>query len=110
MASFRKFDIIPECYLEVAQYRAKRAGYDPKLLKLADDPTYKLEYDGVPFGRHSYGDYIIYRILAYQKRDGYTREFAEQKRSTYQKSHSKIKGEWRDNPKSPNMLSLKINW
>lgn len=110
MSSFKKFDIDPDCYLEVAKYRAKRAGYNPDLLELSDNPTYKLEYNGTPFGRHGYGDYIIYRILAYQKRDGITREYAEQKRDAYQKSHSKIKGEWDEDPESPNMLSLKINW
>jgi len=110
MASFKKFDIDPECYLEVAKYRAKRSGYDPDLLELSDKKNYKLEYDGIPFGRHPYPDYIIYRILAYQKRDGITREIAEEKRKSYLNRSGGIKGDWEDDKLSPNNLARNINW
>jgi hypothetical protein len=36
--------------------------------------------------------------------------YADKKRNTFQKSHSKIKGNWRDDDFSPNMLALNINW
>jgi hypothetical protein len=95
-------------YLKIAKQRAKNAGYNPRLLTISKDPTYKLNYDGVNFGRTGYGDYIIWSIL--EERGRVEPGYAEQKRNVFQKSHSQIKGDWRNNPKSPNNLALKINW
>jgi hypothetical protein len=112
MSSFQKYKVDPAVYLEVAKIRAQKAGYDPTQLKLSQKKDYKLSYDGVNFGRHPYGDFIIYTILSKQPDapEKYTKEYAIKKRDAYQKSHSQIKGEWRKNKYSPNMLSLKINW
>lgn len=95
-------------YLDIAKHRAKNSGYKPSLLTISKDPEYKLNYDGVNFGRTGYGDFIIWSIL--EARGQVEEGYAEQKRNTFQKSHSKIKGDWRNNPKSANNLALKINW
>ncbi len=95
-------------YLKIARQRAKNAGYNPTLLTISKNPEYKLNYDGVNFGRTGYGDFIIWGIL--EDRGLVEKGYADQKRSVFQKSHSKIKGDWRKNPKSPNNLALKINW
>jgi hypothetical protein len=95
-------------YLKIARERAKTSGYNPKLLTISKDPEYKLNYDGVNFGRSGYGDFIIWGIL--EDRGQVEKGYAEQKRNVFQKSHTKIKGNWRNNPKSPNNLALKINW
>lgn len=108
MSSFSKYKINANDYLKIAKRRADRAGYDPDLLSLSDDGTHKLVYNGVPFGRHPYGDFIIWSIL--EDRGDVRKGFADMKRDTYQTSHSRIKGKWKSDPMSPNALSLKINW
>ena len=108
MSSFIKYKTNAQDYLKIAKERAKDAGYDPDLLGLSDNGINKLEYDGVPFGRHPYGDFIIWSIL--EDRNDVRKGFAEMKQDTYQKSHSRIKGKWKNDPLSPNALSLAINW
>lgn len=110
MASFKKYNIDPNEYLEKARRRAKAHGYDPEKLFLSDNPVYKLNYNKINFGRHGYGDYLIYKILAKRGGPKYTAEYAEKKRNIFQNSHSQIAGKWKSNPESPNMLALKINW
>ena len=100
-------------YLKAARKQARLNGYDPLKLSLATDGIHKLVYNTpenkrVNFGRKDYGDYIIYRRL--EQLGQVPKGTAESKRRTYQASHSKIKGKWRSNPYSPNMLSLCINW
>lgn len=104
----KELNISIKTYLNIAKQRAKSAGYDPKLLTISKVPEYKLNYDGVNFGRTGYGDFIIWSIL--EDRGQVEKGYAEQKRDTFQKSHSKIKGNWKSNPKSPNNLALNINW
>jgi hypothetical protein len=95
-------------YLNTAKQRAKNAGYDPKLLSLSKDKEYKLNYDGVNFGRTGYGDFIIWSIL--EDRGLVEKGYADKKQNVFRASHTKIKGDWKNNPKSPNNLALKINW
>jgi hypothetical protein len=95
-------------YLSIAKKRAKKEGYNPDLLSISKNKVNKLNYDGVNFGRVPYGDFIIWSIL--EDRGDVEKGYAEQKRNVFQKSHSKIKGDWRNNPNSPNNLALKINW
>lgn len=95
-------------YLSIAKQRAKKAGYNPNLLKISKKTEYKLDYNGVNFGRTGYGDFIIWSIL--EDRGDVEKGYAEQKQNTFQKSHSQIKGDWKNNPESPNNLALKINW
>jgi hypothetical protein len=103
----------PKAYLRAARKQAKASGYDPSRLTLATNGIHKLSYrdpDGNEnlFGRKGYGDYIIYKHL--EKQGEVPKGTAESKRNTYHASHSKIRGKWRSDPFSPNMLSLCINW
>jgi hypothetical protein len=62
----------------------------------------------VAFGKVNYGDHIIYQHL--EKKNSVPKGTAEKKNKTFHKSHSKIKGDWAENPFSPNNLALKILW
>lgn len=106
-AQLEKAGLTPEEYLRKARATANREGYDGRALEFSDNGTNKLMmYDdkGTPrhFGRIGYGDFLIYSET--------DMKLAEKKRNTFQKSHSKIKGDWRNDKFSPNMLALKINW
>jgi hypothetical protein len=104
----KELKISPSTYLKIARQRATNAGYNKKLLVLSSDPDYKLNYSGVNFGRTGYGDFIIWSIL--EERGLVEKGYADKKRDTFQKSHKAIKGDWKDNPISPNNLALHINW
>jgi len=95
-------------YLKLAKLRAQIAGYNPDLLKLSIDGIHKLEYDGVKFGRKGYNDFIIYMYKAYKGE--ITKEEALKHRKNYLARASKIKGNWKDNIKSPNNLTINILW
>lgn len=102
-----------EEYLSRARAKAKSEGYPYKLLGYADDGKHKLQIpnkDGkiIRFGRQGYGDFIIWSA---KEASGKVPEgYAKQKRNTFHSSHSKIKGRWRSDLFSPNMLALKILW
>lgn len=112
MSSFKKYNIDPTLYLEIAKARAKKAGYDPNKLILSKNKKHKLTYDGVHFGLHPYPDFIIYSILAKDPDapEKYTTEYARQKRTAYLKRSGLIKGDWKQDPNSPNNLARNINW
>jgi len=95
-------------YLLVAKMRAKEAGYDPDLLILANDGVHKLSYKGVKFGNKDYNDYILYSWLESQGK--ITPKEVDKHRSNYLKRATKIKGNWRNNPISPNNLAIRIIW
>ena len=95
-------------FLKRAKARAKKSGYDPKLLKLAEDGVHKLVYDGVPFGRKGYGDFLFYTEM--ERLGKVPKGTAQKKQSVFVKSHSAMKGDWKKNPKSPNNLALHILW
>lgn len=104
----RKAGFTVDEYLKKARAFARKAGYDPKKLKLSYDGVHKLsmtDNDGKEhlFGRAGYGDFIIWSKVR-------GAEFANKKRDTFIKSHSKIKGDWRANNYSPNNLALRILW
>ena len=104
----RKAGFTADEYLKKARANARKAGYDPKKLKLAYDGVHKLsmtDNDGKEslFGRAGYGDFIIWSKVK-------GAEFANKKRDTFIKSHSKIKGDWRADNYSPNNLALRILW
>lgn len=75
-------------------------GDDVKLLiSPRKDKKYRVyNPDGNPvdFGQMGYEDYTFHGD--------------EKRRDRYLKRATNIKGKWRDNPYSPNMLSLKILW
>ena len=89
-------------FLAKAKQFAKDAGYpDWDDLILTKKP-YKLELNGVKFGRQPYTDYIT--NLLNNAPD------AEQKRKSYLARATKIKGDWEKNKYSPNNLAIKILW
>jgi hypothetical protein len=103
----------PIKYLKDARRRARQAGYNPHDLSLSNRPAYKLvmiDNKGKKryFGRVGYGDYLIYRYL--EKIKEAPRGYAKEKQGVFHASHSKIRGKRRDDPFSPNMLALKVNW
>jgi hypothetical protein len=111
MSSFKKYGIDPAMYLEIAKYKAKKAGYDPALLELSENKKYKLSYDNIFFGSHPYADFIIYSILSRIGEDPiYTREYAKTKRSAYLERSAKIRGDWKSDLLSPNNLARNIIW
>jgi hypothetical protein len=102
-----------EEYLKRARASAKKHGLPYKLLGYSDDDTHKLQIpdpDGkiVRFGRKGYGDFIIWSAL--EASGKVAKGMAEKKRNVFHKSHSKIKGDWRQNAFSPNNLALKVLW
>ena len=100
-------------YLKDARAVARKAGYDPKTLDFANDPTHKLRItapDGTvrKFGRVEYGDFLIWKHLEHMKK--VDKGVALKKRDTFHKSHEAIKGAWRKDKYSPNSLALAILW
>ena len=100
-------------YLEEARRRAKAHHYPYKLLGLATDGIHKLQIPDengriIRFGRAGYGDFIIYSQK--EREGGVPVGTAVKKQKTFHASHSKIKGDWKNNPFSPNNLALKILW
>ena len=91
-------------YLEKAKEYARKSGYqDYASLKYAEDGTHKLILRGVPFGNKNYKDFINYGMT-----EG--KDVALKHRDRYLKRATKIKGEWKDDPYSPNNLAIKILW
>jgi len=109
----QKAGIEPSAYLEEARRRAKKHHYPYKLLGFATDGKAKLaipDENGrvITFGRIGYGDHLIYSHL--EKHGKVPKGTAESKQSVFQKSHTKIKGDWKKNPFSANHLALRILW
>lgn len=103
----------PSKYLKIARETAYNNGYNPSTINFSNDGVHKLEIiDNLgkvkKFGRVGYGDFIIYSFL--EKNKQVPKGLADQKRNTFQSSHSKIKGNWKSNPFSPNNLALRILW
>lgn len=112
-AQLKGLRISPALYLREAQKRAKEFGYPEDALEFSDDDKKKLQiHDGdgnvVRFGAVGYGDHIIYSIL--EKRKRVAKGTAAQKKDRFVKSHTEIKGDWEQNPYSPNMLALSVLW
>lgn len=100
-------------YLTEVRRRAKAHGYDPKAVSYAEDGIHKIAYttpsgQKVKFGREGYGDHILWSML--EKEGRVPKGTASKKRNVFHKSHSAIKGDWKSNPYSPNMLALKLLW
>lgn len=100
-------------YLKEAKRKAKQHGYDPSKLSLATDGDHKLKLVDEKgrthtFGKKGMGDHLIYLHLETKGR--VPKGTASQKKNTFQKSHTKIRGNWKSNPYSPNNLALRILW
>jgi hypothetical protein len=109
----KKVGISPEDYLAVARDRAEEAGYDPRALEFSTEDENKLQiYDDEGkvhrFGAVGYNDFILWSTL---EALGKTPEGqALKKQNVFWRSHTKIRGDWKDDRFSPNMLALKILW
>ena len=97
-----------EQYLKRAKLNASKHGYNPKKLKLSDNPKYKLNYDGTNFGSSINNDYIIY-LMKYKNKEISLKD-AKEHRTSYLARATNIKGDWKDNPVSKNNLAIKILW
>lgn len=105
--------IAPKKYLKVVREIANDEGYDGRAIEFSDDPEKKLMiYDDKGnkrhFGQVGYNDFILWsnREARGLVRAGY----AEKKRLVFQKSHSKMRGDWKADKFSPNNLALRILW
>jgi hypothetical protein len=103
----RSFGLTPTAYLKTAKQFAKKAGYNPKHLTLAEDGKHKLSMkqpDGsnVFFGSVGNGDFILWSKQ--NQMDG------QKKRKAYLARATKIKGDWKDNKFSKNTLAISILW
>jgi DNA adenine methylase len=100
-------------YLTEVKRRAKVSGYDPRKVSLASDGIHKIQYTTpsgrkVLFGREGYGDHILW---SQREKEGLVpKGTASKKRNVFRKSHMAIKGKWKENPYSPNMLALSLLW
>ncbi len=104
----KNINILPHLYLSKAKKNALENGYNPKLLSFSNRTKYKLNYDNIYFGDSNYGDYNLYSLLA--KKKLITQEQANKRRELYLKRATNIKGEWKDNKLSKNLLAQKILW
>lgn len=95
-------------FLIVAKHRAKAAGYDPNKLSLATDGVHKLNYAGTLFGNVNYKDYIQYSYL--ESLGKMTADKVDDHRRRYLARATRIKGDWRRDPTSPNNLAISILW
>lgn len=111
LRQLRKANITPQNYMAAAKQRAASAGYNPNDLTWGDDEYKLCIKDGdreICFGRVGYGDFLIWSALEAQGR--VQPGFAKKKRAVFHASHSKIRGDWKNDKFSPNMLALSINW
>jgi DNA adenine methylase len=103
----QSFGLTPTAYLKTAKQFAKKAGYNPTHLTLAEDGKHKLSMkqpDGsnVFFGSVGNGDFILWSKQ--NQMDG------QKKRKAYLARATKIKGDWKDNKFSKNTLAISILW
>lgn len=105
--------IDPQTYLAEIKRKAKGYGYDPKAVSLADNGIHKLEMVNqqgqiVRFGRAQYNDFLIWSHL--EELGEAPKGSSKVKRNRFLKSHSAMKGDWKDNDYSPNWLSMRLLW
>lgn len=99
--------IKPIDYLAMAQKNAHKAGLAYNLLSFSTDNKHKLQIPNaegkiVRFGASGLKDYLLYSMTHDEK--------ADQRRSNYRKRAMKIKGDWSEDPYSPNSLALSVLW
>jgi hypothetical protein len=99
--------IKPVDYLAMAQKNAHKAGLAYNLLSFSTDDKHKLQIpnaDGkiIRFGASGLKDYLLYSMTRDAK--------ADRHRSNYRKRAMKIKGNWAEDPYSPNSLALSVLW
>jgi hypothetical protein len=94
-----------EAYLKEAQRKAKHWGY--KNVGFSSDEHHKLQIpnaDGklIRFGSVGLGDHILYSLSGDKT--------ADKHKKSYLARATKIKGDWKSNPYSPNNLAIRILW
>jgi hypothetical protein len=102
----------PDDYLDTVRKIAKLRGY-ATMPTWSDNDKHKLmiktpEGHIRRFGAVGYGDYLIWSWLEHKKKVPVGT--AEKKAYVFNRSHSKIKGDWKDDKYSPNYLALKLLW
>jgi len=116
MSKFKKqlddIGLSPEDYLATARAIAKKQGYTT-MPDWSDNNKHKLQIktpEGLTrrFGAVGYGDYLIWSWL--EHKGEVPKGYAKQKREVFNKSHRKIKGDWKNDKYSPNSLALNILW
>ena len=116
MAKFAKqleeIGLSPDDYLATARAIARKRGYKT-IPDWSDNNKHKLQIktpEGLirRFGAVGYGDFLIWSWL--ENKGEVPKGYASQKRRVFNVSHNKIKGDWREDPYSPNNLALKILW
>lgn len=99
-------------YLYTAKLKARQAGYDPNLLKYANDGKHKLLYES-PYGPRRFGavgfrDFIIWTHL--EQNHKVPKGTAAEKRHIFRTSHEKISQIHHLDRYSPNEMALAILW
>lgn len=102
-----KWGITPDDYLSHAKKKAKALGLVDNLLGFSSDEKHKLQIpnaDGkiIRFGATGLGDYILYTLSNNPK--------AAQHRKRYLARAKAIKGDWANDPYSPNSLAIGVLW
>ena len=103
----------PETYLQCAKILAKKSGYPTDKIDFSLDDDHKLcivspSGKVIRFGKAQYNDYILWTWLEINKE--VPEGTAHDKRRLYHARARHIKGEWEDNPYSPNNLAIHIIW
>jgi hypothetical protein len=107
LTQLKSAGVSPATYLKTAQKKAKAKGLAWKLIGFADDGKHKLQVPNaeghiVRFGAVGLGDHILYTLSRDPK--------ADQHRKSYLARATKIKGEWAEDPYSPNSLAIEVLW
>ena len=113
MKQLKDIGYAPSHYLAQVKTIAQQRGYDPNAITFTCDGKKKLQIttpDGKVrrFGAVGYGDFLIWSYL--EQHGKVDKGTAKEKRDRFQVSHRAIKGNWKDDKYSPNMLALKILW
>jgi hypothetical protein len=103
----RKLKVSPEAYLAEARRKAKVAGLAWRLLGWSDDGTHKLQIPNeegrlIHFGSAGMGDHILYTLLKDPT--------ASAHRKSYLARATKIRGDWKKSPYTPNSLAIAVLW
>ena len=106
-AQLKRLGVKPEDYLHEAQRKAHEAGLAWRHLGFSSRPDKKLAIpnaDGVVvnFGAVDYGDHILYTLSGDLE--------AEKHRKSYLARATKIRGDWKKDPYSPNSLAIEVLW
>jgi hypothetical protein len=108
----RDAGVSPEAYLKKAQAKAKKHGLAWKHLGFSSDDTHKLQIPKangslVRFGSVGLGDHILYTLSPHSSSSSVS---ADEHRRRYLARATKIKGDWKKDPYSPNNLAIHVLW